>query len=502
MKDIQVLFNDYSFVKVQVKDQSTFFELKDYFAFETEGYQFNPRFKYGSWDGKIRLLNNDGTLPIGLVTELIKFANNMDYSIDVDQTIFKQEDLTREQFDNWINGLDIKAGGNKITPHWYQSDAVYTAIKHQRQILNLPTSAGKSLIQCLLARWYLENFTGKVLIIVPTTTLVKQMADDFVDYELFPSQAIQQIGGGKKAGNNSDALITVTTWQSAVKQKPEWFLQFGQLMVDECHLATGTSISKLVQQLRHIPYKYGLSGSLRDGKTNLMQYVGMFGNIFRPVTTKQLMEEGQVTNLKINSIILRYEDQDTIDCKGLEYQKEISYITSHKKRNAWVCKLALKLAKTNDNVFLMFRHKKHGMMLFEALRKHYSNVHYVSGDVSTKERDALKKMAETQQGMIVVASYGVFSTGVSIKNLHHVIFSHPVKSKTCVLQAIGRVLRKHDSKTIATLWDIADNLAVKTKSKTAKKQYSYVNYALKHFMERVKRYASEKFDYTTKIINL
>lgn len=502
MKDITVKFQDYSFVKVDVKDQSTLFELRDYFSFEVEGYQFNPRFKYGNWDGRIRLFENNGTLPIGLVSELQKFASNMEYSIEIDPSIGTQESITREDFNKWLENLDIYAGGNKITPHWYQADSVFNGIKNKRRILNLPTSAGKSLIQCLLARWYLENFTGKVLIIVPTTSLVTQMADDFVDYQLFPREAIQCVGGGKKAGNNSNALITVTTWQSAVKQSPDWFLQFGQLMVDECHLATGTSISKLVKSMAHIPYKYGLSGSLRDGKTNLMQYVGMFGDIFRPVTTKQLMDEGQVTELKINSIIVRYPDAETVTCKGMDYQKEIGYITSHKARNKWVCSLALKLAKKDENVFLMFRHKKHGMAMFEALQKVYPNVHYISGDVKPAERDVLKKMAENEKGMLFVASYGVFSTGVSIKNLHHVIFAHPIKSKVTVLQSIGRVLRKHDSKDIATLWDIVDHMAVKTKSKTAKKQFSSVNYALKHGLERIKRYAVEQFTYITKTVNL
>lgn len=285
-----------------------------------------------------------------------------------------------------------------------------------------------------------------------------------------------------------------------VKQNHNYFAN--GVLAKNCHLSTGASISKLVKMMSHIPFKYGLSGSLRDGKSNLLTYVGMFGEIFKPVSTKQLMEEGQVTDLAIKCLFLRYKEEDTLKCKGLDYQAEIAYITGHKRRNTWICKLAKKLADKDENVFVMFRHTKHGKAMYEALKTIHSNVHYVSGEVKTTERDTLKKMAESEKGMIVVASYGVFSTGISIKNLHHVIFAHPVKSKVTVLQSIGRVLRKHDSKDIATLWDIVDHLAVATKSPKAKKKFSTVNYALKHGLERVKRYAEEKFNYTNKTIEI
>ena len=358
-----------------------------------------------------------------------------------------------------------------------------------------------SLIQCLLSRWYLEHYTGKVLIIVPTTSLVTQMIDDFVDYRLFPRGAMLGIKGGTK--RDSDALIYVSTWQTAIKQSPEWFQQFGMVMNDECHLATGASISKIINNLSECKFKFGLSGSLKDGKANLMQYVGMFGDIFKPVSTAQLMEEGQVTDLKINTVFLRYRDEETKLVKGCDYRSEIKYITSHKRRNAWVCKLAMNLAqKKNENVFLMFKNTKHGKWLFEAIKKHYDHVYYVDGTVDTDTRDALKKMSETATGVIVVASYGVFSTGISIKNLHHVIFAHPVKSKVTVLQSIGRVLRKHESKDLATVWDIIDHLAIKTKSPNAKKQYGSLNYALKHALERIQRYNEERFNYSMKTIEI
>lgn len=500
MTDISVHYKDHSHVLIECSD-SIFFELRDYFSFEADGYKFNPKYKYGQWDGRIRLLENNRHLPFGLASFVRKFADANGYKVWYDPEIFSTDNLSREEFDTWIRSKEIYSGNNRIEPHWYQADAVYEGIVHRRRILNLPTSAGKSLIQSLLALYYLENFDGKVLILVPTTALVDQMIDDFVDYRLFPRAAMLGIRGGTK--RDSDALIYVSTWQTAIKQSPEWFEQFGMMMNDECHLATGMSISKIVAGLRDCPYKLGLSGSLKDGKANIMQYVGLFGEIYKPVSTAQLMEDGQVTDLKINSIFLRYPDSIAAAMKGKTYQEEIKFIQKAKKRNKWVANLAVKLSSKQENVFLMFKNAEHGKELFQMVKDlGHEKVYFVNGEVDTDTRNALKVMAENGTGIIVVASYGVFSTGISVKNLHHVIFAHPVKSKIIVLQTIGRVLRKHTSKSIATVWDIIDDIGVKPKSKASKKKYVHLNYALKHALERIQRYAEEKFNYVMKTIEL
>lgn len=504
MTDIKVHFHDFSHVRIEC-DESTFYELRDFFSFEADGYKFNPKYRYGQWDGRIRLLDYNRLLPYGLVGQIKKFCSNMSYSVWIDPKIFETEDLTREDFDAWLSKQEIYSGNAKIEPHWYQKDAVYEGLVNRRRILNLPTSAGKSLIQALLARYYLENYEGKILIIVPTTALTTQMANDFVDYRLFSHSMIKKIGGGADKADKSknDAPIIVGTWQTVVKQPKEWFSQFGMMMNDECHLATGKSISSIIAGLNNCMFKFGLSGSLRDGKANVMQYVGMFGEIFRPVSTSKLMEDGQVTELKINSIFLRYPDEFTVKLKGKTYQEEVKIITGLKRRTKWIAQLSVKLAKKDENAFVMFKHVTHGKEIFEAIKElGYEKVYYVSGEVDTETRNALKVMAENGKGIIIVASYGVFSTGISVKNLHHVIFAHGVKSKIIVLQTVGRVLRKHGSKAVATVWDLIDDAGVKPKSLNTKKKYTHLNYLLKHGIDRIQRYADEKFNYVMKTINL
>ena len=497
---IQVKFYNFSYAQI-VCDHSIMFDLKDYFSFFADGYQFNPKYRYGNWSGKIYLLENNGLLPIGLVQYVKKFCSNFGYQCQIDPSIVEQEPITKSQFQEWVNSKAIFDGMKKIEPYWYQVDAAYEGIKNRRKLLSLPTSAGKSLIQALMSKYYTENYEGKVLILVPTSSLTTQMRDDFRNYRLFKGEEVLEIRSGTK--KDSDAVVYVSTWQTAIKQPAEWLEQFGMVLNDECHLATGASISKIIKGLTNCMFKAGLSGSLKDGKANTMQYISMFGDIFKPITTRELMDAGQVTKLKINALFLRYPDQACKAMKGLTYEEEIKSIIGYSKRNAVVERLAVKLAKEKDeNVFVMFRREKHGKSMFNNIKNIHKDVYYISGEVSTEERNSLKKLLETKKGVVVVASYGVFSTGISIKNLHHVIFAHGVKSKITVLQSIGRVLRKHDSKSVAVLWDIIDNAGIEPKSKESKKKYSHMNYCLQHGIGRIERYASEEFDYSIKTINL
>lgn len=561
---IKIKFVNYSHIKIEA-DDSTIYNLRDHFSFEAEGYRFHPKYKSGMWNGKINLLQYNGMLPFGLYPFVVDWAKNNEQECEIDPLVLKLEQEV--DIKNWIKDNPVYSNNKEITPHWYQEDSLKYALDNKRCILNLPTSSGKSLIQGMISKWFVQRNNDKVLVLVPSISLVNQMTDDYIDYRLFNKDDIQMIGNGKKSTDQTytkilevyfgtefikvfttdqikteqgliqinklsvglqvdlewikdrnplvdkntitqikvktiESPVVVSTWQSAIKQKPEWFEQFGMLINDEMHSCTGASITKINNNLYKCRYKIGLTGSLKDGKANIMQYIGLFGAIFRPVTTKKLMDDGQVTELSIKSIFLKYPDLLIKKLAKADYQTEIKAITSYKKRNLWITNLAKKLADKNENVFIMFRHKEHGRWLYEELEKIHNNIVYIDGDVKSGERETAKTDMELKDGMIAVASYGVFSTGISIKNLHHIIFAHPVKSKVTVVQSIGRVLRKHESKQTAVLWDITDDAGVETKSKNAKNKYSRMNYALTHSFDRIERYIQEDFNFSLHKVQL
>lgn len=494
MSDINVEFYDYSHVRIIAK-QSIFKELREYFSYYADGYQFSPKFMYTDWDGKIKLLDQNGLLPFGLLNNLVKFSQNNMCTISIHPDVAHTNSLSRDDFDTWVESHKFYSGNDEIFPYWYQLDAAYQSLVNKRRILNLPTSAGKSLIQALLTKYAIEHSDLSVLILVPTVALVTQMKDDFVDYRLFEENEIGELRAGSTIKHQR---VIVSTWQSAIKKPKAWFNQFGMLLCDEMHLAIGKSISSIINKLNYCEYKVGLSGSLRDGKANLMQYVGLFGEIYKPVSTKDLMDAGQVSKLKINTLFLKYPEVVSNAMASMEYADEIKFVTSLQKRTNWVASLASKLSARNENVFVMFKHIEHGKKIFEAIKTTgHEKVYYVSGEISADQRTYLKKMAEEDSGVIIVASYGVFSTGISVKNLHHVIFAHPVKSKVIVLQTVGRVLRKHKTKQLAQIWDLIDDMSITVERNGAKIRKN-VNYALKHGVERIERYGIEQFDYIMK----
>ena len=110
--------------------------------------------------------------------------------------------------------------------------------------------------------------------------------------------------------------------------------------------------------------------------------------------------------------------------------------------------------------------------------------------MDTEDREKVRAITEKESNAIIVASYGTFSTGINIKNLHNIIFASPSKSRIRNLQSIGRVLRKGDKKVKATLYDIADDIRYKSRK----------NYTLNHLIERIKIYNEENFNYD--IINV
>ena len=289
------------------------------------------------------------------------------------------------------------------------------------------------------------------------------------------------------------------TYNLHVKENHNYFAN--GVMAKNCHLATGSTIKNIIQQLTNCEYKIGLSGSLKEGKANGMTYVGCMGSVFAPVSTRQLADEGFVSDLDIKMLFLQH-DQDTSKLmKGKSYADEVRYITHSVPRMNMLSSLANKLAKQDENVLILFKHIDHGKRIYDKMVALHGeeNVVYISGETKREERTDISRSTEDVNGRIIVASYGTTSTGISIKKLHHVILAHPVKSKIIVIQSIGRLLRKHKTKAKAQIWDLVDSFTYMQKNG---KKAKYRNYALKHGAERLQLYIDSKFDYKTREIKL
>ena len=235
-------------------------------------------------------------------------------------------------------------------------------------------------------------------------------------------------------------------------------------------------------------YRYGFTGTLDGSQTHKWVLEGLFGPSYKVTQTKELIDKGHLSKLQIHVLLLKHKAQ-----KFETYEDELQYIIGHDKRNNFIKNLALDLK--GNSLILFSRVSTHGEPLYNLINssvKSDRKVFYVHGGVDAEQRELVREITEQEKNAIIVASYGTFSTGINIKNLHNIIFASPSKSRIRNLQSIGRVLRKGDNKTQAVLYDIADDISYSSRK----------NYTLNHLIERIKIYNYEKFNYEIVQIDL
>ena len=467
--------------------------ISDFFTFEVPGARFMPAYRNRIWDGKIRLFSPaTGELYLGLLPYLQKYLTDYEEEYTVSEELENEKQIDRKVLDGFIRQLRLRSNGKNIKPRDYQIDAVEHAIRTHRALLLSPTASGKSLIIYILVRYYMlllqDKATDKILILVPTTSLVEQMSSDFIDYG-WQEAHIQKIYSGHDKNVTKDVVIS--TWQSIYKFPKSYFEQFGCVIGDEAHLFKAKSLTTILTKLHLCKYRFGLTGTLDGMQTHRLVLEGLFGTLNKVITTKELIDEKTLASFKIRALVLTYPEHECKLVKDMNYQDEIDFIVTHPKRNEFIKDLTLAL-KGNTLVLFQFV-EKHGSVLYDLIKTNTDRkVFYVYGGTDTQTREDIRAITEKEKDAIIVASYGTFSTGINIRNLHNILFSSPSKSRVRTLQSIGRGLRRSETKDTATLFDLADDLSYKSKR----------NFTINHFLERINIYNEEQFNYEIKRIKL
>jgi superfamily II DNA or RNA helicase len=439
------------------------------------------------WDGKVRLYSMfTQELYVGLKSYLERFCEERDYVIDYSNYVEENDAVTYDIVRKFCEDLNVGSKGKPIQIRDYQFDAVFQAIKDGRRLLLSPTGSGKSLIIYCLIRWH-ERVGRRQLILVPTTSLVEQMYSDFQDYSCLngwkASEHCHRIYGGHEKSNEYD--IVISTWQSIYKLPKQFFADFKAIYGDEAHLFKAKSLTSILNKCTTTPYRVGTTGTLDGTHTHKLVLEGLFGPVYKVTTTKKLINDKTLADLEIFNIILEYSDEIKKAQKGKSYQDEMDFLVQHEARNKFIRNLAI--TQTSNTLVLFQYVEKHGKVLKDMIEEKAVNrkVFFVYGGTDTEQREDIRRITETETDAIIVASYGTFSTGINIKNLHNIIFASPSKSRVRNLQSIGRGLRTSESKTSCKLYDIADDLTWKSKK----------NYTLLHMIERIKIYNDEHFNY-------
>lgn len=462
------------------------YELSEYFTFEVPNAKFMPQYKRRLWDGTIKLFSPaNGEIYVGLYDYLVEWLDNKEYTYEDKENKFyglpkeSNELISAPGIVDYVKSLNIPF---KVRD--YQYTAIYQALKYNRRLLLSPTASGKSLMIYAITRYFADS-DRSVLIVVPTTSLVEQLVGDFDSYGWSSDDYCHKIYAGKDKQTNKPVIVT--TWQSIYKMPTIWFEQFDAVIGDEAHQFKAKSLIGIMTKLHNCKHRIGFTGTLDGSNTNQLVLEGLFGPVNKVVKTKQLIDKGYLSNLKINILLLQHDE-----LSFESYQEEMDYICRHEKRNKFIQNLAI---NQKGNSLILFAYvEKHGQVLYDMINSKVSDgrkVFFVHGGVETEDREEVRRITEEEYDAIIIASYGTFSTGINIRNLHNIIFASPSKSRVRNLQSIGRALRKSESKDSATLYDIADDF---TKGERR-------NYTLNHMVERVKTYSQENFNYEIIPIN-
>jgi superfamily II DNA or RNA helicase len=486
---------DESYLQIDSPEMYILKELVDYFTFKVPGAEFMPTYKKKIWDGNIRLFNPvDRKIYTGLKNKVIEFCNINGYGVVDSETPNPNTEFNKSDMGQLSSYISPKSKGKDIAYRGYQLDAIMHAINNSRAVLLSPTASGKSLIIYSIIRFFLlhPDLNGKkVLIIVPTTSLVSQMYGDFKDYGFNVEKSCHKVYQGQS--KDTDKCVIISTWQSIYKLKREYYDQFGLVIGDECHSFKSNSLIKIMNNLVHCKYRFGTTGTLDGTHTHKLVLNGLFGDIKQITTTKKLIDSNTLSDFKIQCIVLKYKESQCKEVRKLKYHEELDWIISNKRRNIIISNLAQSL---NGNTLILYNYvEKHGIPLHKLIKHNIKNksIYFISGQVSADIREEIRlKVENNDTESIIIASYGTYSTGINIKNLHNIIFASPTKSRIRSLQSIGRALRKSDNNNISILYDIVDDLRYK----------KYVNFVCKHFYERLNIYNEEKFNFKINNMNI
>ena len=461
-----------------------------------ESWRFNPLVKRGVWDGYVTYIKDDKWIPAGLWRYVIDVCKEYNFEVQVNGIRrLIDPDISAETFEKWA--LDFFKG-SEITPRDYQIETAYNILKFRKCLAELATSAGKTLISFLTIAYMLEKKKAeRILFIVPNVSLVVQAHEDFHDYNYMNKVdlRIQQIFAGQKIKSNKN--IVIGTYQSLIKKSVEYFEQFDAVIVDETHKAKSASIKTILQKCTKAQYRYGLSGTIpKDGTLDKLTLMSQTGPVISEVKASFLQDQGHIAKCVVKVIEMNYATdsqrlafqelaQNKYDSKDV-FQLEQNFIINSEGRLDFISSV---IARVPRNSLVLFHRIEHGKRLYEKLRQESNKrVYYVDGGTDKDIREEYKKKMEAGEEVVIVASYGTFSTGISIKKIHNIFFTESFKSEVIIRQSIGRGLRQHESKDKVLIVDFVDDIRTD----------EWDNYLFKHGKARQAIYRQEKFDYNIK----
>jgi len=482
---------------------------------KTKNYYNHPLYKKRVWDGTINFLKYGNYVSVGLWKELLKICEtyNFDYNSDFIYNIVDDQ-ITQDNVDAFFEDF---FKDSVIKPRYYQKEAVFVYAKYKRAICEIATGSGKTLLMYMIVKYFqhlykLKNKTHRCLVIVPNISLITQTYQEWVEEHNVGREPLKILlvsseDVSHRTKNTEDYDVVIGTFQSLAKKDKKFFSVFDSVLVDESHSAGTTSIKNIISKTPNAEYRMGMSGTtlVKNGDSESFGIQENLGPLLYEYKTNELIEDGYGTPAHIKMIILNYLSEsnreklyDIVRRDGVDMGKvlhlEKSLVIENKKRLDYIVSLIIK-AKKNTLVLYNSVEKEYGLKIKEAIRDLDTNkeVFYIDGSTKQELRNIYKEKMETDENIVLIASFGTTSTGISIKNIHNIFMVESFKSEKIIKQTIGRGLRQLKGKEKVNIYDIVDDFRVYKYNKQGEKvlKYKRKNLLLKHAEDRMQIYINE-----------
>ncbi len=442
------------------------------FKYEIPSAKYQPAYRLGRWDGTVSLFGIGGNGYLSQLEKILEILTNMKVNIDEIEDLRIPIDLSFEPITEtyWADRGTVwpvghSAAGKPIMLRDYQVASINTFLKNPQSIASLPTGSGKTITIATMVN-QCEKF-GRTITIVPNKSLVEQTLEDFVNCgldvgvyygdhkDLYKTHTIctwQSLNiFDKKSKNNETDILTLAEFLEDVKT----------VIVDETHVAKATVLLNLLtQNLKNAPIRWGLTGTVPKEAHEYESIFASIGPVVGKLEASELQELGVLSTCHVN--IMQLHDIPAFRT----YAEELKYLVTDKDRMKYVSQMIAEISKTGNTLVLVNR-----IDSGNAIASEIPNSVFLSGVIKTKDRKSEYDQIETSDDKVIIATYGIASTGISINRIHNLILLEPGKSFTRVIQSIGRGLRKGFDKESVEIYDINSTCKFSKRHLTVRKQY-------------------------------
>jgi len=461
-------------------------------------YYFNPKFKLGAWDGKIRYFHKTGKTYVNLLDDIIPTIVGLKYKIEI------KDERTTCAVD--VDTVDKDFFKHIIDP---ETEKPWQMRDYQIGMLNAltvggggvgicGTGGGKTSMCAALALLYERAADYRSIIIVPDKNLSDQTRDEYAFFEL---------DVGEYSGERKDLKHKhiVSTWQ-ALQNNPKIIQDFDVVIVDEAHGLKGNVLTKLLNEHgRKIAYRFGVTGTLPKAETDAMSVKVAVGPVRYTISAAELMQAGHLAKLHIDIIQLEVDFKDQYaeyldefvpkpkepkpmtyrkfkDSYFPDFQAEKRFHQTEATRMQWIANhIERKRDEGKGNVLCLVDGVRFGKKLAGMIE----GAMFLSGKDKMKDRKEVYNLFKDNDNLVVIATVQIASTGLNIKRIFNMMFIDVGKSFIRIIQTIGRGLRKAPDKDFVDVTDLCSDL----------------KYSRKHATERIKIYKEAQYPHKKRIVD-